>query len=544
VIRIVRRPPDVLLDSSLTPIQEFVMPKTSIAPAGPAALTLLLGLWGIRRENSMWRDEAATWQVAHRTVPEIWHMLDRIDVVHGLYYLFMHGVFAVFGDSLLALRLPSVLAMAGAATLITLLGSRLADEYTGLAAGLAFALIPAVQQYAQEGRPYALVAACVALACRLLVEAVDSPGAGHWVAYSMAVLAGALLNWFSLLVLFAHAVTIALARPSRGTVLRWAVGSSAAVIGTLPLVMASKAQSGQVAWIPPINQSTLLGLLLTLLAGALCAWLARPRRDHRPPSGTRLPLTALALPLLVLPPLLLLAVSLAHPVYLSRYVLFSYLGLALLIGAALRALADRLRTPPRRQIVAVMALALLGLLPVELSLHSAASRVDDVLSTAKTVAAVHEAGDGVLYIPAARRDTALVSPAEFTGIQDLALVRGPLESGTLNGVEGTPKQIADAMLAVHRIVVVSDESAPSAPTIRDRAKQRVLQAYFVRCSETDEHGRRVTVYQRRRTRHDGFGHPTSGRRSRKRESLPRSIPPAELRPNGGSLAAGPCGSGP
>jgi hypothetical protein len=54
----------------------------------------------------------------------------------------------------------------------------------------------------------------------------------------------------------------------------------------------------------------------------------------------------------------------------------------------------------------------------------------------------------------------------------------------------------------------------------------------------------VTVYQRRRTRHDGFGHPTSGRRSRKRESLPRSIPPAELRPNGGSLAAGPCGSGP
>lgn len=226
------------------------MPKTSIAPAGPAALTLLLGLWGIRRENSMWRDEAATWQVAHRTVPEIWHMLDRIDVVHGLYYLFMHGVFAVFGDSLLALRLPSVLAMAGAATLITLLGSRLADGYTGLAAGLAFALIPAVQQYAQEGRPYALVAACVALACRLLVEAIDSPGAGHWVAYSMAVLAGALLNWFSLLVLFAHAVTIALARPSRGTVLRWAVGSSGAVLGTLPLVMASKAQSGQVAWIP------------------------------------------------------------------------------------------------------------------------------------------------------------------------------------------------------------------------------------------------------------------------------------------------------
>nr|WP_168514603.1 glycosyltransferase family 39 protein [Streptomyces sp. S1D4-11]QIZ00212.1 hypothetical protein HEP87_48290 [Streptomyces sp. S1D4-11] len=171
-------------------------------------------------------------------------------LVHGLYYLFMHGVFAVFGDSLLAQRLLSVPAMAGAAALVTLLGTRLADRCTGLAAGLTFALIPAVQQHAQEGRPYSLVVACVALACWLLVAAVDRPDAGHWVAYSMAVLTGALLNWFSLLVLFAHAVTIALARLPRATVLRWAVASSAAVIGTMPLVMASQAQSAQVAWIP------------------------------------------------------------------------------------------------------------------------------------------------------------------------------------------------------------------------------------------------------------------------------------------------------
>lgn len=262
---------------------------------------------------------------------------------------------------------------------------------------------------------------------------------------------------------------------------------------------------------PPINRSTLLGLLPTLLAGALCAWLARPRGNHRTPCGARLPLTTVALPLLVLPPLLLLAVSLAHPVYLARYVLFSHLGLALLIGAVCRALAFRLRTPPRRLIIVVMALALLRLLPVELSLRSAAGRVDDVLSTAENVAAVREAGDVVLYIPAARRDTALVSPAEFTGIRDLALVRGPLESGTLNGVEGTPEQIEHAMLAVHRIVVVSDESAPSATTDRDRAKQRVLQAHFVRCSETNERGRRVTVYQRRHARRHELRPPGTSR---------------------------------
>ncbi|WP_326736779.1 glycosyltransferase family 39 protein [Streptomyces sp. NBC_01022] len=486
--------------------------------AGPAALTLVLGLWGITRENSMWRDEAATWEAAHRTIPETVHMLDRIDVVHGLYYLFMHGVFALAGDSLVTLRLPSVLAMAGAAAMVTLLGSRLAGRCTGLACGLAFALIPAFQQYAQEGRPYALVTACTSLACLLLVAAVESPGAGRWTAYGVTVLVAALLNWFSLLMLCAHAATIVLGRPPRGTVVRWGIASSCAVIGTLPLVVASGTQSQQVAWIRPVSPSTLSGLLLTLAAGALCARAIRPgerlRTPIRPgerlrtPRGTRLPLTAVALPLLVLPPLVLLAASLAHPVYLTRYVLFHHIGLALLIGGACHALALRLHASSHRTIVGVMALAFAGLLPVQLSLRSANSRVDDVLATAESVAAVRETGDAVLYIPAARRDTALVSPTAFTGTRDLALVRSPAESGTLSGVERGPEQIAAAMRAVPRIVVVSDAGAPPATTDRDRAKQRVLKAYFVRCSATTARGRQVTVYLRR---HDRGGCGPAGR---------------------------------
>ncbi|MCX5140920.1 glycosyltransferase family 39 protein [Streptomyces sp. NBC_00338] len=496
--------------------------RTGLFAVGPAALSLLLGLWGITRDNSMWRDEAATWQASHRTVPEIWHLLDRIDVVHGLYYLFMHEVFAVAGDSLVVLRLPSVLAMAAAAALITLLGARLAGRCAGLGAGLAFALIPAVQQYAQEGRPYALVTACAALACLLLVAGVERPGAGRWAAYGATVLIAALLNWFSLLMLCAHAVTIVLARPPRATVLRWAAAAACAVAGALPLVVASSAQSQQVAWIRPVTAGTLTGLLLTLAAGTLCAWAVRsaaaarraaqaqfPPPPHSPsrstPSPARLTLAAVGLPLLAVPPLVLLAASLFRPVYLTRYVLFSHLGLALLIGGACHALALRLRTPPRRTVAGVMTLAFLGLLPVQLSLRDATGRIDDVLATAASVAAAREDGDGVLYIPAARRDTALVSPVEFTGIRDLALVREPPGSGTMNGVEGSPDRIAHAMLAARRILVVSDVGAPPATTDRDRAKQRVLKAHFVRCSETVTGGRQVTVYERR------SGEPAPGR---------------------------------
>ncbi|NEB78852.1 hypothetical protein G3I40_27065 [Streptomyces sp. SID14478] len=479
------------------------MPKTAMVAVGPAALSLLLGLWGITREHSMWRDEAATWGVAHRSVPEIWQLLDRIDVVHGLYYLFLHGVFAVFGDSLLALRLPSVLAMACAAAVTGLLGARLADRPTGTAAGLAFAVLPAVQQYAQEGRPYALVTACAAVACRMLVVAVDRPDAGRWAAYGAAMLTAALLNWFSLLLLPVHAMALALFRPRRATVLRWAAASLCAALSALPLVMASAAQSAQVAWIPPVSGSALTALLLTLLAGGLCALYAHPRGKRHGIRPTGLPLVTLALPLLVIPHLVLLAVSVAHPLYLTRYVLFTHIGLALLVGAACRTFAARLRMAPHRPLAALLALALLGLLPVEVSLRSAAGRVDDVLSAAENVAAVREPGDGVLYLPAARRDTALVSPAAFTGTRDLALVRDPVASGTMNGVEGSPRQIADAALAVRRIVVVSDAHAPRATTARDRAKLRVLRTLFVRCSVTDERGRRVSVYERRPPSSDG-----------------------------------------
>ena len=41
----------------------------------PFVWTLALGLWGLSRQHSVWRDEAATWQVAQRSTGDIWQML-------------------------------------------------------------------------------------------------------------------------------------------------------------------------------------------------------------------------------------------------------------------------------------------------------------------------------------------------------------------------------------------------------------------------------------------------------------------------------------
>ncbi|HYB82902.1 MAG TPA: hypothetical protein VED43_14925, partial [Mycobacterium sp.] len=55
---------------------------------------VISGAWASR--PSLWFDEAATISAsASRTLPELWRLLSHIDAVHGLYYLLMHGWFAI-----------------------------------------------------------------------------------------------------------------------------------------------------------------------------------------------------------------------------------------------------------------------------------------------------------------------------------------------------------------------------------------------------------------------------------------------------------------
>ncbi|MFC8094965.1 glycosyltransferase family 39 protein [Streptomyces sp. NPDC057301] len=463
----------------------------------PLLWTLALGLWGISRQDSLWRDEAATWQVARRPVGDIWHMLGNVDSVHGLYYLLMHGLFQWFGAGTTTLRLPSVLAMAVAAACVTAIGHRLAGAWAGLAGGLAFGLLPAVQFYLQEGRPYALVTAGAGISTLLLVTVLEGRGrAVHWVAYGGTVAVCGLLNWLSLLILPAHLATLLWTRARRGTWMRWAPAATVAVAAVLPLILYSRRQSAQVSWIPPLTWHMLIGPAVLLAIGGLGALLDRPRAG-------RLSVAPVALPLLAVPQLALIGLSLAKPIFLDRYVLFSMLGLALLIGSALgtavRAARPRFpRAAPWLVPVAVTA-AVVALLPQSLAKRAPESRVDDVLAVAADVRRLKHPGDAVVYIPAARRDSALVSPDDFAGLRDVALAEGPAVSGTLKGEEAGPDRIRAAMLAQRRILLLTDASEVARPLAgkRDHAKTAVLEKHFKVVADVQVRGRRVTVYERR-----------------------------------------------
>ncbi|WP_436961255.1 glycosyltransferase family 39 protein [Streptomyces sp. SudanB182_2057] len=461
--------------------------------------TFVFGLWGLSRQDSMWRDEAATWQVAQRSTAEIWHTLANVDVVHGLYYLLMHGLFTCFGPGITTLRLPSVLATAVAAACVAVIGRRVAGTWAGLAGGMVFGLLPAVQFHLQEGRSYALVAAGAALSTLLLTTVLRQPArTRHWAAYGTAVLLTGLLNWLSLMILAAHLTTLLWTRAGRAVLARWTVAAGCATAGVLPLIMFSRSQSAQLAWIPPLSWHMLIGPAVLLAIGGTCALLDRPRAGR--PSAA-----AVGLPLLAVPQLGLIALSLIQPVFLDRYVLYSMLGLALLIGTAvgttIRAAEPRFPKASRWILPVTLAVTMTALLPQSLAKRSPASRVDDVLAVASDVRRLKRPGNAVLFVPSLRRDTKSVTPDAFAGLRDITLAESPEKSGTLRAVETDPDHIRAALLAEQRVLLVTDAPPAARPPrgAQDTMKTAVLDRYFKPVADKQTRGRRVIVYERRST---------------------------------------------
>ncbi|MBL1090236.1 hypothetical protein JK360_12615 [Streptomyces sp. 9-7] len=491
----------------------------------PSGVMLLLGAWGIRRQDAIWRDEAVTYDMAHRSLPDLWHTLLHVDVVHGLYYALMHVWFRVYDATLdgtfgevVGLRLPSVAAMTAATAGVALLGHRLVGRRAGLLAGFTFACIPVVQQYAQEGRSYATVCALVVWATYLLVltaaTAVPPPARPHphayapphprprpdprprlWLGYTALMLAACLLHEFACLVLPVHAAALILARLPRRVLRAWALSTATVLAGLAPLAVFSTRQSAQISWLMWPDPLQLLTFAVLAVLGLACA---RVRIRSRGPIGLR----ALGIPLLLLPTLLLLLLSHVEPAYVDRYVLYYVVGFALLAGAALarllRPAGEAGQTRARRlRRTAAVALVLAALLPIDVHLRSPDSRVDDVTAVARAVRTVAEPGDGLLFMPARRRIWTATRPHDFRGLTDLALDKSPLASHTLYGTERSGDAIRARMLASRRIVVAGDpDGQPADDNDQEIAKRATLRDAFAVCSTTEVRGARITVYGR------------------------------------------------
>ncbi|MFJ9026756.1 hypothetical protein ACIRPU_43540 [Streptomyces sp. NPDC102259] len=463
-------------------------PAKAVVVIAPLSLTIALGLWGIRRQNTMWGDESVTYQLAHRDLSQIWLTAQHIDLVHALYYAVMHEIFALFGGGLLTLRLPSVLAMSVAASGVGLLALRLAGPRAGLLAGLVFPLLPQVQKYAQEGRSYAMVCALVTWATCALVAGVPHRARWRWAVYGSTMLLACLFHEFAVLALVAHGVTLIVSRVPRPVLKAWSVAAAGVVAGLLPLAICSAGQSEQVSWIGgPVR---LRYFLVVAVVGVACA---------RTPLGARGPvrLSALAVPILVLPGLLLLTASLVKPLFVDRYVLYSNIGIALLLGAWMDYFHRRQQSSRNAWIAWTAAVAVLAaLVPPSLALRTPQSRSNDATAIGAAVRKEGRPGDGLLYLSGQQRILTAANPGDTRFLTDLALAQDPVSSNTLAGIELPAQDIAARMLDFDRIVAVRAVGVHSPTDPQEEAKTSTLRRHFREYGTTHVNGARVTVYVR------------------------------------------------
>jgi mannosyltransferase len=373
---------------------------------GPAILTLILGFYQAGRPE-LWRDELASWSFASRPVPALLATVQLSGATQVAYYLLLHYWIALAGASAIAMRSVSVLAMTGAAACVACAGRRLAGAQAGLAAGLAFAVVPSTSRYAQEVRYYAPQVLLAAVATLLLLRAVDKPSAGRWSAYAASLAALGYLDITALALISGHAAWPALhwnqQRDRR--LLRFIPAVGGAAAACLPMIIAGASQqAGQLYWLtrPGLSLGFLgsfcanlcysIPVAVALLGLGVLAWLVNWRPAAFCTAGALLPVAAVWI------------ISQGPQSYFwPRYLLYTVISWALLAGLALSKV---------RPAAAVAALAMLGLLGAgdqvairERGAHNwaaypAAGRgYPDYAAAAAYIAARDRTGDGIVYQP-------------------------------------------------------------------------------------------------------------------------------------------------
>ena len=376
----------------------------------PALAALFLGGWRLSTPQ-LWRDEISTWTASTRGLGELMRMLQHVDASNGVYYVIMHGWTTVFGASPAMLRLPSVLAMAGAAAFTALAAERLFDSrVAGVAGGLLLLTVTAVDRYAQEARAYALVACAVAAATWLLLRALDRPSPGRWAGYSACMALAGGLHLVSLSTLGGQVplVLLHLWSTRRAVKLRllwqYPLAVLAALLPLVPVILLGSEQSGrQLGWLVAPGPEELRLFWNTLLStvDVFHVFLALAALTLLWP-GRRIAGVQLLL-LAVLPVVAVWAVSRGGTSYfLDRYLLFTLPAWAALAGGGVGALYAGARRLAPGPVCAVLALAVVtgpGWLTLDQQ-HAIRSPTGhdwytDYRSAARIIAADYRPGDGL-----------------------------------------------------------------------------------------------------------------------------------------------------
>jgi mannosyltransferase len=419
----------------------------------PGLLMFGIGMWEAGHPVLSW-DEVATMDVASRSPAQIWHLVHTVDAVFGPYYFLMHLWTSVVGNTVLDLRLPSIIAMAGSVALAGELGRRLFTPLIGAVTGLLLCLLPNTSRYAAEARPYAFACFFAVLALLLLYRALDRPGVLRWIGYGLAVMFVGLSHIVALTTLGAHVAVVGFhlwRTRSWRTAVGWCAAVAAALVVMVPVAwLGLGQQKEQLSWVAPLTAAALRLSPGEIVGSVEAAWLLigmavvaawRPVRH----------LAEVALAAL-LPLIVVAAVSvLSSPLWVARYLLIVLAPTAMLAAVALVGPAQRRVTGAVAvRAAVVLALVAFAALPGQRSVRAAtAKNGSDYRGAASLIQRYQQPGDGVVY--QARSRTLRAGTGYYLSDdpgkpRDLLLLRTAAENATL-----TSDEYPDAAAHVHGV---------------------------------------------------------------------------------------------
>jgi mannosyltransferase len=407
---------------------------------------------------SFWYDEAATISAsASRSLPQLARLLSHIDVVHGLYYLFMHAWFGRFPPTEFWSRVPSALAVGVAAAGVVVLAKLFCDRSVALCSGIAFALLPRVTWAGIEARPSAFSAMAAVWVSALVVLAIRRQTTLLWLAYIAAMAAAIVLDVYLVLLVPVHAAVVVAVRRDRASVLRFAVAAGTTLVVSCPFLLFARSQHSQLDWIPPLSAHTFVdvGVLqyfdhsvpfLLLAAGVVAATVLRyHHRRSRLGDGDRQLLWLVTAWIVIPTSVLLMYSAIAGPAYYPRYVCFTTPAVALALGRCVVALA---RTPIR--MTALLLAFALAALPNYLHVQRGpyAKYGMDYSQVANVIAANARPGDCLLlddrvtWKPGPIRPLVAARPDAYAKLVDVGLWRSAVSANTLWDTNIAPFAVA------------------------------------------------------------------------------------------------------
>ena len=335
-----------------------------LAVGVPAALAAVLSLLEITG-RSLGFDEGATATIAAQHGSALGSAIAHDGGNMSGYYLLEHVMIAAFGNGVLVLRLPSVIAFVATVAVAATIGLRLFGRGAGFAAGVLCAVSLPLVFWAQSARGYALMVAFVSAAFLVLVIAAEprttvrSPASDlrvwHWVAFTALMALATYSSYVAVLVIPAQLLVL-LPSGHRRALRPFLASFAVYALLCVPLfVLAVRRGSGQLFWVPrPTHKvelqvfealtsaglqpsfhrtsTTILLLVVTLvMLIAVALWAVALLRRGARAWGLGVGLAWFAVPVAIT----FVYSLIAQPLFQPRNVLMSVVPVALLLAAGL-----------------------------------------------------------------------------------------------------------------------------------------------------------------------------------------------------------------